>query len=282
MVCVVWHEVDAAKLFLKKKKKIPYCSVLLFFWSASICMLYSSACSHEYGLNTHWENTGDPQLPSDVTTGFLQHVNEVPAHFPAVSISHVCLYTFTWPFRKSLLPQPEVPAESQMNLGCVDAVCRACNTVWMWFLRLSLFSIPLHELGKVKHRWFRQHYPLHCVQCARIPLYPIYTLAVSTPTRLFIRFFAPRASSSPIASYFFFSLSPMQQIKRWRTTTLVSDICPTWQREALFLCMCSSSVKSRWVHKSSLFEACKDRRRSTPSLPFINLWAWFAQGLHVE
>lgn len=59
----------------------------------------------------------------------------------------------------------------------------------MRFLRLSLFSIPLHELGKVKHRWFRQHCPLHCVQCARIPLYPIYTLAVSTPTRLFVCFF---------------------------------------------------------------------------------------------
>lgn len=197
---VAWSRCRETVLGKKKRCTVPYCC----FWSASICMLYSSACSHEYGLNTHWEKK------HSVAEGCYDWLSPAckwgACPLPSVSISHVCLYAFTWPFRKSLLPQPGVPVESQMNLGCVDAVCRACNTVWMWFLRLSLFSIPLHELGKVKHRWFRQHYPLHCVQCAPIPLYPIYTLAVSTPTRLFICFLLPATPLHLLPPIFFFFL----------------------------------------------------------------------------
>jgi len=82
-----------------------------------------------------------------------------------------CVYTFTWPL-KSLLPQPELPVESQMKPGCVDVMCLACNAVWLFLCRF-LFSVPLWELGKVKHRWVCQHCSLHCVQCSQIPLYMI-------------------------------------------------------------------------------------------------------------
>lgn len=89
---------------------------------------------------------------------------------------YVCIHTFTWPL-KSLPPQPQVPVESQMNPGCMEVVCLACNTVWD--SSVSLFSIPLHELGKVKHRRFLQHYCIVCnvIQSHFIRILPLHSNA---------------------------------------------------------------------------------------------------------
>lgn len=119
------------------------------------------------------------------------------------------------------------------------------------------FLAPLHKLRKVMHRWFRHHSFLHpAAQCAPNPLDPISAQAFKHryPLSFSVRSLTPLLASKLI-SFCLFPFS-LQQIKKSKTTTLVSAICPTWQQEALFPYMCLRSVKSRWVHKG-FFKWCR-------------------------
>lgn len=96
-----------------------------------------------------------------------------------------------------------------------------------------------------------------CALCSN-PTLSDFSPCIITPTRVFSCFRSLNLLFTSCFCFFFFLLfpSPLQQIKKSKTTTLVSATCPTWQQEALFPCMFSKSVKTRWVHKC-LVEVCR-------------------------
>lgn len=102
----------------------------------------------------------------------MQHVSEMPVCFPSsVYGTFVCtLYMTFKKFAPAARHACGIPDEPWMCGCCVKhVICSKCNS--------CLFSIPLHELGKVKHRWFHQHFCLHPAHCGPIPLDPISTQA---------------------------------------------------------------------------------------------------------
>lgn len=198
----------------KKKKTVPYCC----FGSASICMWYSSVCSHEYGLNTHWENTCDPQLPSDVTTGFLQHVNEVPAHFP-LYLYHMFVCTLSHDlFEKVCSRSQECLSNPRWTVWmlCAEHVirseCDSSDSLCSLFPSMSLerwstdgsantiLCIVCNVLGS----HFIQFIPL---QSQHLPVFPFAFLLPAPPLHLlppifFFFFFISNAADKEVEDYY--------------------------------------------------------------------------------
>lgn len=197
----------------------------------------------------------------------FQHVYKVPARFPPY-LYDMFVYTLcTWPL-KSLPPQPEVRVESQMNPGYVDGVCVACNTDCDSSVSLC-FLFPSMSL----ERWRTDGSAntILCIVCNVLQSHFIRFLPLRSNTYPSFHLLSLPESPLHLLPLFFLFPSPLQQIKKSKTTILVSAICPTWQQEALFPCMYSRSVKTRWVHKSACFECAGVRRRSCSPL-FMDLW----------
>lgn len=132
------------------------------------------------------------------------------------------------------------------------------------------FLVPLHKFPKVKHRWLRHYSFLHPAQCAPNPLDPISAQAFKhlCPLSFSVHSLNPLLASKLISFCLF--PSSLQQIKKSKTTTLVSAICPTWQQEALFPSMSSRSVKSRLVHKG-FFKWCRNSKHVFFSWIFLSV-----------
>lgn len=231
-VYVPWHDLDRAL-------GLPLCCLRKCFPVFSICLwTHVFLLAHLREDNAHWcESTRSSRGWPDYATIAFQHVS-LYCMSPSMS-GCFCLF-FSWPL-KSLLPQPVLPVESQMESGLVDVVCQACN---LWPFASSFYFPPWAWKGET------QTAPpaLLSALCAVIP--PLLIPFNHLP--MFSCSFTFRTSSSTTVWYFTslfqFSVS-LQQIKMLTSTTPASATCPTWQQEALFPCMFWKWVKTRWVHK---------------------------------
>lgn len=139
-----------------------------------------------------------------------------------------------------------------MKPAYVDAMCLACNSVWLWSSVFLYFLFPSMSL----ERWNTDGSAntFLCIVCSVLQSHFIRSLPLHSNT--YHCFLLPSLPESPphllflfFCFVFFLFSCPLQQIKKLKTTTLVSVTCLTWQQEALFPCMFSKWVKIRWVHE---------------------------------